>query len=510
MTQSRRHWIGFTAMCAAMFMAILDIQVVASALVLMGNALHVGTDSLSWIQNAYLTAEIVSIPLTGWLTRSFGLRNLSAAATLGFTLTSLGCAVSNGYDALIVLRVLQGFFGGMLIPSVFSAVFLLLPEKDQVRATTLAGVAAMLAPTLGPLIGGYLAERYSWHWIFLINIVPGLLAAFTVWVTIRKEASDWKAFRQIDWFSIILASASLACLELLLKEGPFHHWRGLEVGSFAIGMLVTDAAAIRRCLTHAHPYVNLREFKHRRFTVGCVLNFVLGAGLYGSTYLLALFLGLVRGHSPFETGEIMVVAGGAQLVTAAIAAWAETRFDARLLATLGFGLFGVGLFINSYSTIHSDFHEFFWPQIFRGMAFMLCLLPATRLALGNQAQSDVADASGLFNLLRNVGGAIGIAGADTILQERTRDHVTAIVKRLMAGDPSAARLVGLPTAGFHNAPMGPIDDLTRAIVTPMVQKAALTQAFDEAWFALALLFALSLILIPLLRREPPQAEQALA
>jgi DHA2 family multidrug resistance protein len=377
-TEARRNWFGFVAMCVAMFMAILDIQVVASAMVVMGSALHVGTDALSWIQNAYLTAEIVSIPLTGWLTRTFGLRNFFIAATLGFTLASLGCALSSSFAMLITLRVLQGFFGGMLIPSVFSAVFLLLPKKDEVLATTVAGIAAMLAPTIGPFIGGYLAQRYSWHWIFLINILPGIASVLTVAIALGKEKIDWRELRQIDWPSIVLLSTSLACLELLLKEGPFHHWRGLEIEFFAAGTLLAGALAVNRCLTHAHPFVNLREFAKLRFTVGCAYNFVLGAGLYGSTYLLALFLGLVRGHSPFETGEILMVAGGTQLLTAALAAWAETRFDARLLILLGFGMLGLGLFINSYSTRQSDFDAFFWPQVLRGAAFMVCLLPATR------------------------------------------------------------------------------------------------------------------------------------
>jgi len=506
MTETRRSWIGFTAMCAAMFMAILDIQVVASALVNMGSALHIGNDSLSWIQNAYLTAEIVAIPLTGWLTRTFTLRGLFVTATLGFTFASLGCALSTGLTSLLVLRVVQGFFGGMLIPSVFSAIFILLPGHDRIRATTLAGVAAMLAPTLGPLIGGYLTSRYSWHWIFLINFLPGLVIALVVALTLRKDKPDWGELRHLDWPSILLASAALACLELLLKEGPFHHWRGLEIDFFGATALIAGTWATYRCLTRAKPFLELHYFGNLRFSLGCVFSFVLGAGLYGSVYLLALFLGIVRGHTPFEIGQIMMVAGGMQLLTATVAAWAETRIDARILTALGFALFGVGLLMNGYSTADSDFQALFWPQTLRGAAVLFCLLPATRLALDHQLPAAVADASSLFNLLRNVGGAIGIAGVDTILQERTPRHVDAIVAQLQAGDPVTAKLVGLPIERFHNLPMGPIDPFIRAIIEPMVKKAALVQAFNEAWFALGLLFVLSLFLVPMLRRadtKPP-------
>jgi DHA2 family multidrug resistance protein len=500
MTALGRNWVGFSAMCAAMFMAILDIQVVASALVDMGASLHIGNDSLSWIQNAYLTAEIVAIPLTGWLTRSFGLRWLFATATLGFSLASLGCALSDGLVSLIALRVVQGFFGGMLIPSVFSAVFLLLPEKDRVRATTLAGIAAMLAPTLGPLIGGYLTSRFSWHWIFLINVLPGLLVVVVVAAVLPRERISWPGLRGLDWLSIFLVSASLACLELLLKEGPFHHWRGLEVAILAIGSVLAGIWAVNRSLKRAHPFVELHHFKDLRFSLGCIFSFVLGAGLYGSVYLLALFLGIVRGHTPFEIGEIMMVAGGAQLVFATGAAWAETRVDARVLTALGFALFAAGLFMNGFSTAQSDFSELFWPQVLRGAAVMFCLLPATRLALDHQPPGSVADASSLFNLMRNVGGAIGIAGVDTILQERTSHFVDAIVARLQAGDPSAAQLVGLPTERFHNVPMGPIDPFIKDLIEPLVRKAALVEAFNEAWLALGLLFLLSLVLLPAIPR----------
>ena len=323
-------------------------------------------------------------------------------------------------------------------------------------------------------------------------------------LAIPHEKADWRELRHLDWIAIVLASLSLACFELLLKEGPPQHWWGLEVASFAAVTLIAGAVAVRRCLARERPFVNLRDFADPRFSIGSLFNFVLGMGLYGSVYLLALFLGLVRGHTPFETGEIMIVAGGVQLLTAAVAAWAETRFDARLLTSLGFGLFGAGLLLNAFSTVHTDFAGLFWPQVLRGAAVMFCLLPATRLALDHQPQSGVADASGLFNLLRNVGGAIGIAGVDTILQERAPEHVAAIVKRLMAGDPDAARLVGLPTAGFHNVPMGPIDPMTQAIVEPLVRKAALSQAFNEAWFVLGVLFVLSLVLIPFIR-EPKAA-----
>jgi DHA2 family multidrug resistance protein len=253
-------------------------------------------------------------------------------------------------------------------------------------------------------------------------------------------------------------------------------------------------------LSVAYPFVHLKRFRNRGFALGCGLSFVLGFGLYGSVYLLSLFLGLVRGHTPLAIGEILVVSGAAQLVTAPLAAWAETRFDARLLTALGFALFGAGLVANGFTTLSSDFDALFWPQVMRGLAVLFCLLPATRLALEYWPPHEVAEASGLFNLMRNLGGAIGIAAIDTILTERTPGHVAALVTRLQAGDPKAAALAGLPTGPFHNHPMGPVDPITQALIEPMVRHAALTQSCNEAWWLLGGLFLLALLLLPAMPR----------
>jgi DHA2 family multidrug resistance protein len=500
MTNTSKTWIGFVAMCVGMFMAILDIQVVASSLTNMQAALHISSDRMSWIQTGYLISEVIAIPLTGWLTRALSLRWMFAAATLGFTLASLGCALCTSLEPLLFIRVIQGFCGGMLIPGVFTSAYTEFPEKNRVLATMIAGTFAMIAPTIGPAVGGYLTQTYSWHWIFLVNIVPGLLVASLVALFVPHEKADWREFRRIDYVGIFLAAIFLGSLELLLKEAPKRDWRGEFVTLLAAICTVSAVLGVWQCLRAAYPFVKLRRFRNLSFSLGCALSFVFGFGVYGATYLMSVFLGLVRQHTPLEIGEIMMVSGAVQLLTAPIAAWLETRMDPRLLTAIGFGLFGAGLLINGFETQTTDFDELFWPQILRGVSIMLCLLPATRLALERWPQAEIPDASGLFNLMRNLGGAIGIALIDTILEQRTQGHVDRLIERLQAGDPSAARLVGLPLSQFHNVPLGPIDDLTKAIVAPMVKRAALTMSFNEAWIAIAILFAVSLLALPLMRR----------
>jgi MFS transporter, DHA2 family, multidrug resistance protein len=492
-----RLWLGFGAMCVGMFAAILDIQVVASSLTAIAAALDLSDSQLGWIQTSYLMAEVVAIPLSALLTRAWSLRWMFAGATFAFTLASIGCALSGSIGALVAFRVAQGFFGGMLIPSVFTAVFTMMPESQRLRATTIAGVFALLAPTLGPVIGGYLTQTHSWNWIFLINIVPGLAVTAVVALCVRSGVSDRSALRCLDLFGLASFAGALALLELLLNEAPRHHWQGSFVAITSAACVLSAALGIWRCLTATHPFVDLRRFGNIRFTAGCLFSFVLGLGLFGSIFIMSLFLGLVREHSPLVIGEILMVTGVTQLLTAPVSAWAETRAAPGLLTALGFGLFGVGLLANGFMAPQSDFAALFWPQVLRGGALMLCLLPTTRLALDIWPAAQVAEASALFNLIRNLGGAIGIGLIDTLLEERVGGHVARLVGRLQAGDPITARFVGLPVARFHNRPMGPVDELTRVLITPLIKRAALTEVLNEAWIALAILFALSLVALPL-------------
>lgn len=481
-------------------MAILDIQVVASALTTIGDALGLAKSQLGWIQTSYLMAEVIAIPLTALLTRAFSLRWMFAGATFAFTLASIGCASSGSIGALVAFRVAQGFFGGMLIPAVFTAVFTLLPERQRLRATTVAGVFALLAPTLGPVVGGYLTQSQSWHWIFLINIAPGLAVTGLVVTYVRAGTADCSALRRLDLFGVASFATALALLELVLNEGPSRHWRGDFIAVTTTACILGSALGIWRCLTASRPFVDLKRFGNIAFAAGCIFSFVLGLGLFGSIFIMSLFLGLVREHSPLIIGAILMVTGSAQLLTAPVSAWAETRAAPRLLTLLGFGLFGAGLLANGFVTPQSDFAALFWPQVLRGGALMLCLLPTTRLALDMWPGAQVPEASALFNLVRNLGGAIGIALIDTMVEERTSGHMAHLVAALQAGDPITARFVGLPVALFHNRPMAPVDELTRVMITPLIERAALTQVLNEAWIALAILFAFSLLALPLMGR----------
>ena len=488
-----RIWLGFGAMCLGMFMAILDIQVVATSLPDIRAALDVGADQMSWIQTAYLIAEIIAIPLTGLLTRMLGMRRLFVIALSIFIAASIGCAASRSLSVLIAWRVLQGFSGGMLIPTVFSAVFLLFPAHRQGIATTLGGALAVLAPTVGPIVGGWITDTYSWHWLFLINVVPGAVAvAVAAWL-LPREAGDPRAARSLDLTALILMAVALAALEILLKEAPQRGWTSPPAIALAALAGIGGVAFLHRTLRAARPVVDLRILGDRDFALGCWLSFLLGCGLYGSVYLMPVFLGLVRLHSAFEIGQVMLVTGVAQLLTAPIAVQVERRCDPTLLSAFGFALFGIGLAMSCFQTWETDFDQMLWPQVVRGVAIMFCLLPPTRLALGHLAPERVPNASGLFNLMRNLGGAIGIALIDTVIWLRAPEHVDSIVQKLLAGDRATALFVGLPPERFLGKPLGPVDADIQELARPLVERAGLVSAINEAWAMMAIAMALALI-----------------
>ena len=491
--------IGFAMMCVGMFMAILDVQVVATSLPTIQSALAIPPERMSWVQTAYLIAEVIAIPLTGFLTRALTMRWLFVAAVSVFTLASIGCAASESFAALIAWRVLQGFSGGTLIPAVFSAVFLLFPISRQGLATTFAGVLAVLAPTVGPVVGGWITQTYSWHWLFLINVIPGIVSALVAGALLPMAAPRLGEVRRLDVLSLSLLAIALAALEIALKEAPTRGWSsGFVLGLLALS-LASGVSFLRRTLNAARPIVDLATFADRNFAIGCVLSFVLGIGLFGSVYLMPLFLAFVREHDAFEIGKIMLVTGLCQLLVAPIAVALEQRLDARLLTAFGFALFALGLALSGGQTPESDFDAMFWPQVIRGAAIMFCLLPPTRLALGHLEAARVPDASGLFNLMRNLGGAIGLALIDTVIYSRSPVHGAAIMEKLQAGDVETARFIGIPLAMFTARPTGSLDAETAAILQPFVEKAALVRAVNEAWMMIAALTVAAVLCVPFTR-----------
>jgi DHA2 family multidrug resistance protein len=495
---TRATWLAFLAMCLGMFMAILDIQIVVTSLPAIGEQLGISPDRISWVQTSYLIAEVIAIPLTGFLTRALTLRRLFLGALTLFVAASVACATTETFEALVAARVVQGLAGGCLIPLVFAAVFLMFPARSQGVATTIAGALAVLAPTLGPAIGGYITETYSWPWLFLVNVGPGLVSLGIGGWLMPRQKGEPVVLRRIDWASLLLLSAALAAFEIGLKAGPKDGWLSGQVGVLLAVCLLSAAAFVQRTRGHPVPLVRLELLRDRNFAIACGLSFVFGIGLFASVYLMPVFLGLVRAHGPLTIGMIMLVTGISQLIIAPIAVQAELRFDVRLLTALGFACFAIGLGLSAFQTVSTDFDEMFWPQVLRGIAIMFCLIPPTRLALGFLSARDVPDGSALFNVMRNLGGAIGIALVDTVIWENTRAHAEALVGRLREGDRAAAEFIGVPLALVQSD--GALPSLEQLeLLRPLIERASLVMAINDAWLVIAVLTASALVLIAFAR-----------
>jgi MFS transporter, DHA2 family, multidrug resistance protein len=490
-----------------MFMAVLDIQIVITSLGVIEKALKIGADRMSWVQTSYLIAEIVTIPLTGLLMRMFSMRKLLAIAVIMFTLASVGCALSNGFAMLVSFRVLQGMAAGVLMPLVFAAVFLLFkPGTEQGVATVLAGVVAVIAPSTGPIVGGLITENLSWQWLFLINTIPGVITVVLGLLCLPREKMELGLLRDLDVLSVVFIAISLACLEIGLKEAPDLGW----FSPVTLALFAGFAVLLTLTILRPRPAVDFSLFRDRYLAYGCALSFVLGIGLYGSVYLLPVFLSLVRYLSPVQIGLVVLVTGVAQLVSAPVSVLLDRVMPARLLSMIGFAMFAAGLFMSGFETRLSDFDELFWAQVVRGVALGLCIVPVTRFSMGFLPPEKVSDASGLYNLSRALGGIIGIALIDTILFSRSAEHADRI-KDLMTSDPEAAARLLRITADELPDPTDPMGLLG---VMDTIQEGAVTLAVNEAWLLMGAATLAALVLLLMLGpiREPkpgvPLGQQA--
>ena len=483
-----RRWAGYVALCIGMFMAILDIQVVITSLHVIEQELGIGPERMSWVQTSYLIAEVVAIPIIGLLMRVFAKRRLFAIAIIVFTIASAGCAASQGFWDLLAWRILQGFAGGVLIPLVFSAVFLMFPKGiEQTFATTVGGFLAILGPTLGPLIGGWITEYSSWHWVFLINIGPGIIALAVGFVSLPREKMSLGVLSELDWFSLVAFGLSLALLIIGLKEAPSSGWLSLKVMScFAF-----SAALLAASIFRAVPAIHFHLLHDRALAFGCALSFLFGFILFSTVYILPVFLAFVRGHGPLAIGLITVVMGATQIVVSPFVVQIDRYLDARLLTAIGFAALAFGLALNADLNTASDYDEVFWPQVIRGAFIMFCVLPSIRLALGLQPLTQVNDASGLFNVVRNIGGAIGIAVMDTVMFTRGPSHGDRLTELARTDPKAAAAELGVPVEDIP----APDDAMGFLTFLETVEPAALTLAINECFWLLA---TASLIALPLL------------
>ena len=348
--------IAFLAMCFGMFMAFLDIQVVSASLSEIQAGLAASSDEITWVQTAYLMAEVVAIPLSGFLSRALGTRIMFAISAAGFTIASLMCGLTSSMEQMIVWRAIQGFIGGGMVPTVFASAYIIFPRSRMPIVVPMIGLVATLAPTIGPTVGGYLTDALSWHWLFFINIVPGIMVTIAALALINFDKPDFSLFETFDWAGLIFMALFLGALEYVLEDGPRYDWFDDSTIAWAAVVSATSAVIFfARVLMAKNPIVDLRAFLDRNFALGSMFSFVLGIGLYGLTYLYPVYLGEIRGYDALMIGRTMFVSGAAMFATAPIVGRLMERADPRLMLTAGFLIIALSNWEMRYLTSDWDF-----------------------------------------------------------------------------------------------------------------------------------------------------------
>jgi DHA2 family multidrug resistance protein len=483
-----RRLVAFLAMVFGMFMAILDIQIVSASLTEIQAGLAASSDEISWVQTAYLIAEVIAIPLSGFLSRALGTRILFAISAAGFTAASFMCGLSTSINEMIVWRAIQGFIGGGMIPTVFATAYLIFPPSKQSVITPLIGLVATLAPTIGPTVGGYLTDTLSWHWLFFINVVPGIAVTIATLALINFDKPNLKLLEHFDWWGLLFMAGFLGALEYVLEEGPRNDW--LQDDTIALLAVISAVSAVAffvRIFMAREPIVDLTAFSNRNFALGSLFSFVLGVGLYGLTYLYPLYLGQIRGYDALMIGETMFVSGLAMFLTAPFAGQLAGKVDPRYLLMAGFFFFAVGTWWMTDLTKDWDFYELLWPQIFRGVGMMLAIVPITNVAIGTLPSERVKNASSLFNLMRNLGGAVGLAALNTMLNDRTDLHIARLHEAVGWGRGPAIEMLNNMTARFQNFGSD-AQGMALKQLTQFVHQQATIMAFADVFFILTIVF----------------------
>ncbi|EWY40241.1 MFS transporter [Skermanella stibiiresistens SB22] len=502
-----RDWIGFFAMVVGMFMAILDIQIVSSSLAEIQAGVSASADEISWVQTSYLIAEVIMIPLSGILARVLSTRYVFVISAIGFTVMSFACALAWNIESLIVFRALQGFLGGAMIPTVFATSFSLFPADKRAGVSVMIGLVATMAPTLGPTLGGYLTQSLSWHWLFLINVAPGLMVTGLVWSFVDVDKPDRGVLKGFDLPGLLFMALFLGTLEFVVEEGPRDDW--FEDRTITLAAVVCAVSAVLffyRVLTYHNPIVGLRAFKDRNFAIGCLFSFVIGVGLYGSVYIMPLFLGRIRGLNSLQIGMVMFVTGIFQFMSAPVAGIMSKRMDLRLMLGIGLGMFGFGVYLNSILTAESDFYELFLPQAVRGFSLMMCFIPINTLALGTLPPAQLKNASGLYNLMRNLGGAIGLAAINTVLIERYALHMSRLSDNVTTSRPGVQDMLDGLSGRFSGVITGDPDLAALRMIRSVVEREAMVLTFTDCLLLMAGVFAFALLCMPLVRKPRAAVE----
>jgi len=495
--------ITLVAMGGAL-MAFIDISIVNVALSDMRASFGTPLDQIGWVSTGYMMANIVVIPMTGWFQRRFGFRRYFALSVLLFTLASALCGLAWNLPSLVLFRVLQGLGGGAIIPTAQSLLFARYPKQEHGMAAGLFGLGAVTGPLLGPTIGGYLTSWSSWHWIFLVNVPIGLAVAFVA-SRVIEEPGFVAPKEPVDVAGIVLLAAGMPALQYVLEEGNREGW---SESPLIIGLALLAAVTLITFLVHEleteNPIVDLRVFKNRTYSGGTVVNFLTGLALFGSTYLFSLFCGAVMHYTALDIGRVFLAAGALQLFLMPLVGRMAPKVDSRGLLLFGVVVVAASQLLASQLTSAASFGNLVQPQLVRAIGLSFVFIPVSMLALSDLDGAQRGNATGLFNLTRELGGSIGTAWMGMLVTNGVKTHGSALAAHVTAYDPlvqdqmrTMAAVIGPRT------PTGSV--LPEALLSLRVAGQALVLSFEDGFRLAAVAMLLGLVAVAVMKRPKTSA-----
>jgi MFS transporter, DHA2 family, multidrug resistance protein len=501
---SAKTWVAVIGATLGAFMAVLNIQIVNASLADIQGAIGAGIDDGGWISTSYLIAEIIVIPLSGWLAQVFSIRIYLLTNAGLFLLLSMACAFAQDLPQMIVLRAVQGFTGGVLIPMAFTLIITLLPKAKQPIGLALFALSATFAPAIGPTIGGYLTENFGWQFIFYVNLVPGAVMIGMLYFSLESKPMKLSLLAEGDWAGIITMAIGLAALQTVLEEGNKDDWFGSPfIVKLSIIAVVALTAFLWIELTAKKPVLNLRLLFRRNFGFGILANFLLGIALYGSVYILPVYLSRIQGYNAEQIGMVLAWTGLPQLLLIPLVPRLMKRFDPRLIIGVGFALFAASNFLNIFMTNDYATDQLFWPNIVRALGQALVMAPLSAVATAGIEAENAGSASGLFNMMRNLGGAVGIALLQTLLTKREQYHSNVLMQSVsMLEQATRTRIDQLTQYFLNHGVTDHAEASHRAVIAigHIVQKQAFILAFSDTFYLLGAALIVALMAALLLRK----------
>jgi DHA2 family multidrug resistance protein len=497
-------WIAVIAAMIGSFMAILNIQITNASLLNIEGGIGTGVDNGSWISTSYLIGEIVVIPLTDYLSRVFSFRRYMLASAALFAAFSVACAFTHDLPSMIAMRGLQGFAGGVLIPMAFTLVLTKLPKSQQPVGLAIFALSVTFAPAIGPTIGGYLTENYGWRTIFFVNVPPTILMVSALYLTLPRQPMQLKLLREGDWAGILTMAIGLSALQTVLEEGNKDDWFASPfILRLAILALVSLSLFVWIELTVEKPLIRLRLLKGRNYGFGVAALTLVGFALFGSVYILPAYLGQAQGYNAEQIGNVLAWTGLPQLLLIPLIPKMMQRFDVRYIAFTGLMIFAYSCFMNTAMSPDYAGDQLWIPNIVRAIGQAMVLTPLTSVTTSEIAPQDAAAASGISNMLRNLGGAIGTATLATVITKREQFHSNIIGQSVTLGREEVRTRIAQTTDYFmaHGVP-DPAAAHQQAIIAlgKTVKHQALVMGFSDTFAVIGVVLVIAALAVMLMRK----------